>query len=51
MRKEANREKNKNKVWINLYPEFRGKNLAPKFSIDDHVRITNKKKTFYDRVL
>ena len=30
----------------NLYPEFGGKTLTPKFSIADHVRITNKKKTF-----
>ena len=43
---EANREENENKVWRNLYPEFGGKTLAPKFSIGDHVRITKKKKTF-----
>ena len=44
--KEASRKKNENKVWRNLYPEFGGKTLAPKFSIGDHVRITKKKKTF-----
>ena len=45
--KEANRMKNENKVWRNLYPELGGKTLAAKFSIGDHVRITKKKKTFY----
>ena len=29
--KEASRKKNENKVWRNLYPEFGGKTLAPKF--------------------
>ena len=43
---EASCKKNENKVWINLYPEFGGKTLAPKFSIGDHVRIAKKKKTF-----
>ena len=43
--KEASRKENENKVWRNLYPEFVGKTLAPKFSIGDHVRIT-KEKTF-----
>ena len=38
--------KNENKVWRNLYPEFGGKTLAPKFSIGDNVRITKKEKTF-----
>ena len=33
-------------MWRNLYPEYGGKTLAPKFSIDDHVRITKNKKTF-----
>ena len=32
-------------MWRNLYPEFGGKTLTPKFSIGDHVRITKKKKT------
>ena len=45
--KEASRKENENKVWINLYPEFGGKTLAPKFSIGDHVEITKKKKTFH----
>ena len=49
--KEASRKENENKVWRNLYPKFGGKTLTQQFSIDDHVRITNKKKTFYDRVL
>ena len=44
--KEASRKENEYKVWRNLYPEFDGKNLTPKFSIGDHVRITKKKKTF-----
>ena len=44
--KEARREENENKVWINLYPEFGGRTLAPKFSIGDHVRTTKKMKTF-----
>ena len=43
---EASREVNENKVWINLYPEFGGKTLIPKFSIGDNVRITKKKKIF-----
>ena len=33
-------------MWRNLYPEFGGKTLIPKFSIGDHVRITKKKNTF-----
>ena len=32
-------------MWRNLYPEFCGKTLTPKYSIGDHVRITKKKKT------
>ena len=40
--KEASRKENENKVWINLYPEFGGKTLTPKFSIGDDVRITKK---------
>ena len=43
---EANRKKNENKLWKNLYPEFGGKILTAEFSIGDHVRITKKKKTF-----
>ena len=43
---EASREINENKLWRNLYPEFGGKTLIPKFSIDDNVRITKKKKIF-----
>ena len=44
--KEASRKENENKVWRNLYPEFGSKTLTLKFSIDDNVRITKKKKTF-----
>ena len=40
--KEASRKENGNKVWRNLYPEFGGKTLTPKFSIGDNVRITKK---------
>ena len=40
--KEASRKEYENKVWRNLYPEFGGKTLAPKFSIGDNVRITKK---------
>ena len=36
--KEASRKENENKVWRNLYPEFGGKTLAPKFSFGDLVR-------------
>ena len=43
--KEASRKENENKLWRNLYPEFGGKTLTPKFSIGDHVRITKKKKS------
>ena len=42
--KEASRKENENKVWRNLYPEFGGKTLIPKFSIGDNVRITMKRK-------
>ena len=44
--KEASRKENPNKVWRNLYPEFYGKILTPKFWIGDNVRITKKNKTF-----
>ena len=44
--KEASRMENENKVWKNVYPEFGGMTMIPKFSIGDHVRITKKKKTF-----
>ena len=44
--KEASRKENENKVWRNLYPEFGGKNWAPKFLIGDNVRITKKKNVF-----
>ena len=41
--KEASRKVNEKKVWRNLYPEFGGKTLAPKFSVGDNVRITKNK--------
>ena len=41
--KEESRKKNENKVWRNLYPEFGGKTLAPKFSLGDNIRITKEK--------
>ena len=44
--KEASCKENENKVCRNLYPEFGGKTLAPKFSIGDNVRITRKKYLF-----
>ena len=44
--KEASRIENENNVWRNLYPEFGGKSLTPKFSIGDIDRITKKKRTF-----
>ena len=44
--KEASRQENENKVWRNLYPEFGGKTLTPKFSIGDNVPITKKKYVF-----
>ena len=43
---EASREVNENKLWRNLYPEFGGVTLIPKFSIGDNVRITKEKKIF-----
>ena len=43
---EASRRENENKMWGNLYPEFGGKTIIPKFLIGDNVRITKKKKTF-----
>ena len=41
--KEVSRKENENIVQRNIYPEFGGKNLAPKFSIGDNDRITKKK--------
>ena len=43
---KASREENENRVWRNVYPEFGGKTLTPKFSIGDNVRITKKKNLF-----
>ena len=42
--KEASRKENENKVWRNLYPEFGGKTLTPKFSIGDNVEYKRKRK-------
>ena len=44
--KEASRKENENKVWRNLYPEFGGKTMAPKFLIGDNVRMTKKTNLF-----
>ena len=44
---EASKEKNKLKVWRNLYPDrYKTSRLNPKFSVGDEVRITKKKKVF-----
>ena len=40
---EASRKENENKVWRNLYPEFGGTKLIPKFSISDNVTIRKNK--------
>ena len=41
---EACRKKIEYKVWRNLYPEFGGRTVTPKFSIDDNAQITKKEK-------
>jgi len=44
---EASKRENKNQVWRNLYGDYSPpERKAPKFSIDDNVRITNNKYTF-----
>jgi len=44
---EASKRENKNQVWRNLYGDYSPpERKAPKFSIDDNVRITNKKYIF-----
>ena len=44
---EASKKKNELTVWRNLYPEhLEIRNIKPKFSIGDKVRISKKKKTF-----
>ena len=45
---EASLNKNENKVFRNLYPDFWGKTPTPKFSVGDNVRIT-KKKTLFEK--
>ena len=42
--KEASRKENENKVWRNLYLEFGGKTLTPKFSIGNHVKKQRKRR-------
>ena len=44
---EASKKKNELTVWRNLYPEhLEIRDIKPKFSIGDKVRISKKKKTF-----
>ena len=46
---EASKEKNENKVWLNLYSTssaMRQEGKEPKFSVGDKVRIFTKKTTF-----
>ena len=42
---EASKEKNENKVWLNLYSTPKA-GKEPKYSVGDKVRITRKKTTF-----
>ena len=44
--KEASCKENENEVWRNLYPEFVGKTLTPKFSSGDNVGIMKKHNSF-----
>jgi hypothetical protein len=44
---EASNKKNEIRVWMNLYPDHdEPREIHPKFSIGDRVRINKKKKTF-----
>ena len=44
---EASKKKNELTVWRNLYPDrLKIRDLTPKFSVGDEVRISKKKKTF-----
>ena len=44
---EASKKKNEIRVWRNLYPDhLEIRNINPKFSVGDKVRISKKKKTF-----
>ena len=44
---EASKKKNELTVWRNLYPDrLKIHDLRPKFSVEDEVRISKKKKTF-----
>jgi len=44
---EASKTENENQVWRNLYGDYSPpERKAPKFSIDDNVRITKKKSIF-----
>ena len=41
---EVSKRKNENKIWRNLYGDYSPpERKAPKFSVDDKVRITKKK--------
>ena len=44
---EASKRENENKVWRNLYDDYSPpERKAPKFSVDDKIRITKKKGIF-----
>ena len=44
---EASKKKNEMRVWRNLYPDhLEIRDIKPKFSVGDKVRISKKKKTF-----
>ena len=44
---EASKKKNELRVWRNLYPDhLEIRDIKPKFSVGDKVRISKKKKTF-----
>ena len=44
---KASKKKNELRAWRNLYPDhLEIKDIKPKFSVGDNVRISKKKKTF-----
>ena len=44
---KANKKENELRVWRNIYPDhLEIKDIKPKFSFGDRVRISKKKKTF-----
>ena len=48
---EASKKKNELTVWRNLYPDhLEIRDIKPKFSVGDKVRISKKKKTFEKRI-